>query len=226
MKTIVARIAPLFLPLLAAGALTSCVVTPEDNTAWQDVSQFSWPTRVGSTMVYKLDEEGFKDTLDIVVKQTDEELAGARMYKLQPTSRSGARQPSWMNVHYLPTRDTLFTLNNIGFKATYALITPLEKGRTWYAAYSDRNPDTPSVRATVIERYSYWKLEGKGYNNVVAVRYELLGQPAREEFIRFYAQGVGEILTVHNLYPISNYQSQAAPLEKGRMVLLESDAAR
>ena len=214
------------LAALLSGALLTagCDVTAPDESPWQDVSTFSWPKAVGTSMLYKVEGEKGIDTNEVVTRPGVIEFGGRPMLMLNKTSRAtGKSDPLPVRLHFLPTRDTLITERG-EFKATYALVAPLEKGRQWISAYADANPDSATHKATIIERYSLWKLEGKVYENVVAVKYEFVkpdaGKP-RMEWIRFFAQGIGEILTVTNEYPKSNFPSQATPDVKERVSLIQ-----
>lgn len=225
------RIQTAVTALAAAGlmALASCGVTEPDESPWRDVQAFSWDTTEGTRMYYKVETmHSPTDTADVVTLPGTVDYHGRPMRMLHKTYRStGTSQPAPLRFHFLPLPDTLVT-HNEEFKATYALVAPLEKNRTWVAGYADGRPDSATVKATIVERYTYWKLEGKVYRNVVAVKYERIGpHDPREplvEWIRFYAEGIGEVLTVKNQYPISNFPTQAQPQAVQRVTLLETSA--
>jgi hypothetical protein len=217
---------------IAGGALGGCVIDPPEDNRWDDVSAFSWPTEIGTTMRYKVntvkDARKVVDTTIAEIKPGRDLLNGRAMYRIHTTT--GNNESSSPNdLHFLATRDTLYTTRSLGYenglKATYALVSPLEPGHTWIAAYAD-NSDSATVRATLVELYSYWKLEGKSYENVVAVRYEALNPTGpRVEWIRFYAAGVGPILTVKNVYPESDSPFDNPPSELDRATLMDAPEA-
>lgn len=215
---------------LLATVVTGCVVTPEDNT-WDNVGSFGWPTEIGATMHYKYSSRtmGTKDdSVTAEIRAGKAEFEG--MYRLHTTFPT--YETLVVNqIHFRPTADTLFVVNSMtpenGLSARYALVAPLDRGHTWVADYkTDANGvPTPAMSATIVERYSYWKLEGTGYQNVVAVKYTPVNTPPgeeRQEWIRFYAQRIGLILTVKNRYPISSYPTAAAPEEDDRVVLTDT----
>lgn len=219
------------VPIAALG-LAGCVVDPPEEVVWEDVGSFGWPTEIGATMHYKVNSRfmGQKE-LNAEIREGKGEYEG--MYRLHTYTADDETTVS-TQVHFIPKRDTLLVVNSFtsenGLDAKYALVWPIERGRTWVATYevdeNDRETDSARTIATVIERYSYWKLEGKGYNNVVAVKYtRAVPGDEREEWIRFYAKGVGVILTVKTRYPQSNYPTQAPPQEDDRVVLTESSVA-
>ena len=207
--------------VLVAGGLSSCDTVGTEETVWQDVGSFGWPAQIGATMVYKVDGSRINPgTTEHTVRAGKLEHYGVPMYQL---SNGG---PVNVQLEFLPTRDTLFTENALplenGLKTTYALVAPLDKGHTWIASYNDSR-DVATVRATIIERYSSWKLQGKMYTNVIAVRYDDLRTEHRtNEWIRFYAKDVGLILTVMNVYPQSTNPDNAPAQELGRVTLVES----
>jgi hypothetical protein len=217
---------------LAATGLAGCV-TDAPDTRFDNVGSFGWPNEIGATMHYKVTSRTMSnDTVTAEVRAGKAEYEG--MYRLDAFTEGGQTTPVRLQVHFRPTEDTLFVENSLkhenGLSAKYALVAPLDRGRTWVADYqTDASGNvTPAMTATIIERYSYWKLEGKGYENVVAVKYVPLGNAAgtdRQEWIRFYAQGVGVILTVKNRYPVSTYPTGAAPEEDDRIVLTETSVA-
>ena len=211
--------------LALASAASGCVVdAPEEQ--WDDAGSFGWPTKLGTTMLYKVDSRGFNksDTTIAEIKAATFERNGMAMYRIATSSSKGSSGTVSTHLLFLPTRDTLFTERGLshenGLKATYALIAPLDRGKSWVAAYAD-GTDSATVRATIIERYSQWKLEGKTYENVVAVRYRGIDPNDPYEWIRFYAKGIGPILTVKNVYPHSDYPIQAPPEESDRAQLID-----
>jgi hypothetical protein len=218
------------LATLAVAALAAGCVTPVEEAQWDDVGAFSWPTELGTTMRYKvasqsLDNGGSgNDSTIAEIRAGNEQLNGAAMYRIRTTFK-GEQSKHYSELHFLPTRDTLYTTKGLiyesGLQATYALVSPLEPGHTWIAAYAT-GTDSATVRATIVERYSYWKLEGKAYENVVAVRYETIGPSKTEEWIRFYAKDIGPILTIKNVYPLSNGSFNNPPSERDRATLVET----
>ncbi|MBC8144905.1 MAG: hypothetical protein H7X80_04915 [bacterium] len=217
-------LASVALVVLIAG----CVTEPPEEP-WQDVSSFAWPTDLGTTMRYKLVSKTFEDdtAATAVIRPGAKEPDGHPWHRISQTSTvSPLEGAPDLQFHFRATRDTLFTENGYrlehGLKATYALVAPLERGSSWIASHDRSKND--SVRATIIERYSYWKLEGVGYENVLAVKYEYLNQPRRQEWIRFYAQGVGVVLTIMNVYPEVVNGTFAPPEEYDRARLIETTA--
>lgn len=125
-------------------------------------------------------------------------------------------------LHYLPLQDTLFVANDLG-GIEFALVSPLKKGQSWVAAYTAAK-DT-SVVAEIIELFSYRKVEGITYKNVVAVKYRTFAASAsatKSEWIRLFAEGVGEIETIRNDYPQSTSSSEPLPERKQSTVLVET----
>jgi hypothetical protein len=213
---------------LAASAFGGCVVTPEE-TSWNDVGTFGWPAQIGATMHYKVASRTMPQDTAVTAEVRAGKAEYEGMYRLETINNKGETPGVSLQVHFRPTADTLFVENSLkhenGLSARYALVAPLERGRTWVADYQTTADDarTPSMIATVVERYSYWKLEGRGYENVVAVKYVPVSQGGeRQEWIRFYAKGIGLILTVKNRYPISSYPTGAPPEEEDRIVLTET----
>jgi hypothetical protein len=208
-----------------AATVGACAVEPEE-AQWDDVGAFSWPQEVGRTMTYKVNSATqSSDTMIAEIRAGKDDLDGRAMPYRIHTEKSGVASSINNELNFLPTRDTLFTTRGLGdengLKATYALVSPLERGHSWIAAYAD-GTDSATIRATVIERYSFWKLDGKPYENVVAVRYEAIGPRKTEEWIRFYAKGIGLILTVRNVYPKSNdWTFDSPPDERERITLID-----
>ncbi len=210
------------LALVAAG----CGVTEPDRDAWQDVRSFSWPTTIGTSMKYQthLRTVQGNDTViesRVTVEQADPSLSisdhyGSPMYVLNDTSKV-----VWRFVHYLPTEDSLIVKQE-SFGGEVALLAPIEEGHRWYSSRDS------TWEAEIVNLYAWRKVEGILYENVVAVRYRrtdpLGGTYDNEEWIRFYGEGVGEIMTIRNVYPESSTGAPTAPRQEERRVLVETAA--
>ena len=201
--------------------LSSCNVTGPDSAIWEDVSTFSWPTETGVTMKYRsIDTATSEEQVTVEIADPPpfkEHLNGMYMLKSDDPDLKYDRY-----VHFLPMQDRLLVeQDKIG--TGIALLAPLEKGHRWYTSENENS----KFEAEIIERFAYRKVDGKVYQNVVAVRYRknLDGQSPDEEYIRFYAQGVGEILTVENVYYNTNATSEPLPEVKARRELIETSAA-
>jgi hypothetical protein len=219
----VVRTSLLLLVFGVAGTffLTGCSVTGPDENVWTDVRDFSWSTEEGVSMKYRTYEgDAISGEVTVTVNQSESlaEFRGQPMYMLYRPQAGQARQ-----AHFLPLNSDTLVVNRMGFGGEFALVAPLEKGHRWYSA-----ADSTWV-AEVIERFAYRKVEGKVYEDVVAVRYqrrELLGGANRDkEYIRFYARGVGDILTIVNVYPSSSSTAVALPTQEERTVLVERSSS-
>lgn len=202
--------------------LTSCGVTSPDETIWEDVSNFSWPTEVGTLMKYRSVSELGSFTQEIIIdtnsSPTSNELVGTYILNYDPDKVNG-------QVYYRPSKDTLIVLREEELSAEIALLAPLVKGHEWYS-YNSTDEDNNIWRAEIIERYAFRKVQGTTYENVIAVKYRkytngLDAPPEKDEWIRFYAEGVGEIMTVKNTYPSSNAPSEVLPQQTSKRELIE-----
>jgi hypothetical protein len=215
--------------MLCGGALllSSCSVTEPSDTVWEDVRTFSWPTDAGVSMKYRTmaHTESGEDTtiseIEVTIAQADASSTigdhyGQRMYVLNNPDGLSFKQ-----VHFLPTHDSLIVKQE-DFGGEIALLAPLDKGHRWYSSRDS------AWEAEIIERFAYRKVEGTVYQNVIAVKYRrkepLGGIYNNEEWIRFYAEGIGEILTIRNVYPESNSPSQTLPRQEEMKVLVETTA--
>ena len=196
--------------------LSSCNVTGPDADVWEDVSTFSWPTQTGVSMKYRstgydpIKETDFTETEVVTVDIS--ELDGQEMFVLSDPDKL-----TFQEVYYLPSKDRLIVKQE-EFGEGIALLAPLEKGHKWYTSQDS------SWQAEIIERFAYRKVDGKIYQNVVAVRYRMKSNSLiyEPEYIRFYAQGVGDILTIRNVYLSTNVTSQPLPQEEARTELIET----
>lgn len=216
--------------LLGLVLLGSCGVNDPDVSPWQNVADFSWPTQKGVTMKYRtIQADTVSEESQLIVdladvKNTSMLYNGQQMHimrKLYDTTQTQTNQ-----MHYLPLHDTLVVKQDNDLGSAYALVSPIEKGRQWVASYTNSG-DTALV-AEIIELFSYRKVEGRVYQNVVAVKYRRLKRLSsiypNAEWIRFYAQGVGEIMTVQNVYPESSTLTDPLPQQEQRRVLIETTA--
>jgi hypothetical protein len=242
--THIRRFAPALFALAAVVVFGACSVTGPDETPWQDVAAYSWPTAEGTFMRYRVEvnsqivNSASKDsTSAMTIEQADATFHGESMYRLNNTDRVFSQR-----VLFLPTRDTLFVGNGDAgreeFGGTYHLVAPLQRGHTWVSGYKDDAETIPKWKATILERLSHLQLEGiegapKQYRNVVVVKYELLDTAAPDYgsyWIRYYAEGQGPIQTIKNIVlrrdasgviPTIPYEAQFIT----RTVLIESRAA-
>ena len=199
-------------------ALSSCGVNSPDEAVWKDVSNFSWPTEIGTVMKYRTIET---DTVEKEVAvepgiPTLSEPYLADYYALGDTTHASPPM-----VYFRSTRDTLIARNdNLG--AEIELLAPLEEGHKWYATTDS------AWHAEIIERYAYRKIDGTTYKNFIAVKYRKHndGIPESEEWIRFFAQDVGEILTIRNVYPSTNSSAQILPHQVERRELIRINGNR
>lgn len=215
--------------LLGGLVIASCGVTEPDDSPWQNAGSFGWPTTPGVTMKYltvvstDTSEEGTSSTVTIDIGGLDDPYSptynGQAMYVLNDEDGTPTT-----NVHFFPMQDSLIIeQDEVGAKV--ALTTPIEKGNTWVASY--QNGKAKWV-AEIIELFAYRNVEGTTYEDVVAVRYthpeDWTGgtNTGKEEWIRFYAKGVGEILTINNTFPESTLPNPIPSREKQR-VLLETN---
>ncbi len=211
------------LALCLATAIGSCGVTGPDESPWQDVAAFSWPTTTGTMMRYRVEEKTpsggdsiyyREETIARSERQTRPRYRGQEMLML--------RTESDLSTYFLPLKDTLVTkLDRTG--SDFALVAPLEKGRTWISGYV--RDTVPSMKAEVIERFSELKLEGNVYTNVIVVKYSSLNKKDRDYWIRFFAKDVGAILTLKHTLPGPGGIIEPEPQETQRTVLVERSVA-
>lgn len=173
-----------------------------DQSQWQDVSAFSWPTAISAKLRYRADLYNQDGSLnrseyhDVRTEVSDVLYGGVPMYTLHDSLVTFRNR-----VRFLPLADTLITRSET-FGADYALVAPLEKNHTWVSSY-DKTGTKPEWQATIVERFSELSLEGRVFKNVLVVKY----QPAPDQlstkgvWIRYYAQGVGPIQTIKKLLP-------------------------
>lgn len=213
--------------LLLALMVPACGVTEPDTGAFQDVRSFSWPTRTGTSMKYQTflrSKQGVETTTErwVTIEYADPSSSsfpyhyGERMYVIDDTSEQTSASTI---VHFLPKPDSLIVKQG-GFGGEIALLAPIEEGHRWYSARDS------SWQAEIVGLYAWRKVEGKVYENVVAVRYRrtnpLGGTYDDEEYIRFFGEGVGEIMTIRNVYPESSSGASTVPRQDERTVLLET----
>jgi hypothetical protein len=208
--THVRRFAPAVLALAVTAVLGACGVTGPDETPWQNVADYSWPTTNGTSMKYRVEMDADGDgiiattdstTISMVVTPTNIKLHDFPMYRLDSTNRVVSQR-----VLFSARPDTLYIGNgDMGreeFGGTYHLVAPLQRGHSWISGYRDDAETIPKWKATIIERLSHLQLEGHRYQNIVVAKYELVDTSAPDYgsyWIRYYAQGEGPILTIKNL---------------------------
>ena len=208
----------LFCGLLAAG----CGVTGPEDSVWQDVRTFSWPTDTGTAMSYEYSKAGDVigiDSVTVEIAGEEDLYKGRQMFILNNELVNKGQL-----IRFLPTEDSLIARNDkVIYGGEGALLqTPLTKGSAWTVYRSDEE----YVRAEILELYSWRKIEGQLYENVVAVRYRKLysetDEPSTdEEYIRFYAKGIGEVMTILIQYPSTNSTAQPLASQERRWILLE-----
>ncbi len=202
----------------------ACGVTEPQSDVWQDVGSFSWPTESGTLMKFQVTNQDQKTSEDFVTVDRAEEgdqsssHNGTPMYVLRDEQKAAS-----VHVHFLPSYDSIFVKRD-KFGSGLALVSPIEKGHRWIAS------ETSNFEAEIIELFSWRKIEGKVYENVVAVRYRKFdpetGDPEDEkEYIRFYAKGVGEVMTITIDYPSADASVQTIPDQQLRRVLVETRPA-
>jgi hypothetical protein len=189
----------LALPLLLlAGLLSACDVNGPADERWLDVSSFSWPTDTQAVMRY-ITTKASSVTTDTVRGRLMDSVDRKKLrYDLTAINRWNLpdqiywldRLNSTADQYFLPLKDTLITLHS-DMQVTYALVAPLEKDHTWPCSYDDNN--NPTQRARIIERYSYRKVAGKVYKDVIEVEYRPIIGDTTSFWVCFYAQGIGPI---------------------------------
>ena len=197
----------------------SCGVTGPDESPWKDVTAFSWPTTTGTMMRYRVEEKTTSGGDSIYYR---EETIARSERQNRPTFRGQdmlmLRTESDLSTYFLPLTDTLVTkMDRTG--SDFALVAPLEKGRTWISGYV--RDTVPSMQAEVIERFSELKLEGTVYTNVIVIKYSSLDKKDRDYWIRFFAKDVGAILTLKHTLPGPGGIIEPEPQETQRTVLVE-----
>lgn len=194
--------------LLIAG----CGVSEPSGDPWRDVARFSWPQDTTALMRYKKEQFKFgrlqtEEFSDAQPRLSEEVYGGRTMFILQ-TDESAQ---SW--TRYVATHDTLVTRRD-RFPGDIALAAPLVKGQSWICG-----ADTAPWRATVLERYSYRKVDGVVYQNVVEVEYRPDNSTPTISWVRFYAEGIGPVQTIKNVY---DNPAQTLPEVEQRTVLVSS----
>lgn len=195
-------LARLGVAALLIAAAAACGVTEPDESAWADVSQFSWPTTPGAYMRYRVEErepgnatKASERTERVTDTSRLSNYNGRPMYMLYDDDLSPT-----LCTHFLPTRDTLIT-DRDPTQARYALVAPLVRGNSWIAAYRVVGADSvPSLQGRIIERYSQLKLDGHVYDNAVVVQYKPLDANRQDYWIRIFAEHIGAIQTI-KYYP-------------------------
>ncbi|MBS1912019.1 MAG: hypothetical protein JST22_08545 [Bacteroidetes bacterium] len=184
------------LALLAALGAASCGTTGPDESMWQNVASFSWPTSVADTLVYMREENlnSAPDTLTVRAVVLDSTIMAGSY------SMSVLRQGNTSTLRlYRPTPDTLFTASGI-VPVRYALTTPVDTGRTWDCAFDDSMQATWQARIT--ERNLYQNIGGTVYSNVIVVEYapkkeeDRIGPTKTWSWTCWYAQGYGPVRMV------------------------------
>lgn len=184
------------LALLCAAALGGCDVTQPSEATWSDVRAYSWP--VHKVLTYRVDDlqSGEKKQIEIktslatTADSTTTHWNGDRFYELKEDRSHAPRL-------FLPLRDTLFTRHS-EFPSDLALVAPLVKDHSWICGYSI---DGTPWKATIMERYSYRKIDGTVYENVIEVEYRPQSASSDGEmpiFTRFYAEGKGVVQTIES----------------------------
>lgn len=212
--------------LLLATAISACSITePEGPTT---VAEFSWPTTPNLSMTYKKESKnpqlGSVDTSEehLTVQRSQAQFKGNTMFELYDTVSAAAAR-----TRFLALNDTLIVYDNLGCQ--YALVGAMEKGREWYSPRRGFADDKPSWHAKIIERYDFKRVEGKTYNNVIAVRYTEVDsnkvETGKGVWVRLFAEGVGVVQEVSYSYPISSGGS-AQPGEETNFDLLRQEARR
>ncbi len=207
------------LALLCAAALGGCDVTQPSEAPWSDVRAYSWP--VDKVLTYRVDDLANGSKPEEIQLKTHLAHAdsvhtnGERFYELK---QEGNRAPRL----FLPMKDTLVT-RNIGFPAELALVAPLVKDHSWICGYSI---DGVPWKATILERYSFRKIDGTIYQNVIEVEYRpqsITGNDEIEIFTRFYAEGKGMVQAVESRVSRSWENKMPKPIEQ--QVLIQTNDA-
>ncbi|MDB5035748.1 MAG: hypothetical protein JWQ98_2989 [Chlorobi bacterium] len=220
--------------LLLAGLLSACNITGPEDERWLDVSSFSWPTDTQAVMHYKTVKASSPSpssyTVNIRLADSTDRRNATLKDKLTRINRWNLADQIYMldkanyshKEYFIPLKDTLIALmSEVG--ATYALVAPLDTGHTWYCSYGDDN--NPTQQARIVERYSYRKIEGKIYKNVIEVKYSSVGSVSDTSFwVCFYAQGIGLIQRLKYQIPIkSDNAPDTTPIVEEETVLTETN---
>lgn len=215
LRSIIGRIG-IVAGVAATMLVASCGVTEPEDSAWQDVSRFAWPTSSQMTYV-KTVTSGNISTIDThYVSVVSNAYNGRQMYMLDDKQES---LPS--RIRFVANRDSLITANE-RFGGTLPLLAPLDKGHSWvsgrWVSGSGKNQDTVLWHATIIEKFAVLQLDGTQYKNVIGVKYESTEPDGTSQIcFRYYAEGIGVIKTVQN-----TYQSQGQnPINPGAPTLAE-----
>lgn len=196
-----------YFTLLTSLVMASCTgTTNPDETAWQDVSQFSWSTKVGTLMKYRT-EENVNGNTEITNSSFSVQLSnkdsykGKFFYSMKEQGGSAGNKFGFLPLN----KDSLVTMN-VPY-ARYALVAPLSKGSTWVSEYKDDEEKVPAAKATIIQKLSELQLEGILYKDVIVVRYDIIDVSGLQNgdiissYIRSYAKGYGAIQTIENSVP-------------------------
>jgi len=196
----------------------ACGVSEPSDDPWQDVSSFSWPQDTNTVMRYKVNKFPFNQVVEEFAEErprgTDQLYNGIPMFRMEQSDR-----PYGAWLLYAVTRDSLITRSD-RFYDDIALVRPLVKGHSWTCGYE---LDSIPWRATIIDRYAYWKVDGRVYRNVIEVEYRPAQTPSQQwwSWVRFYAEGVGPVQTIKNVY---NNPEQTLPQVETKSVLISSTA--
>lgn len=187
------------LALAAALAIGGCDVTQPDDDPWRDVTAYSWPT--DKVLQYRTDDltKGTQDIKEIVT--TKAPLTYWNGMNFQYLSNPQSRAPRY----FLALKDTIVTLHP-EFPMNVALVAPLKKGHKWVSGIQNVVTDTGEVvlrwYGEILERYSYRKIEGEVYSNVIEVEYkpEFFTDPSNK-VVRtlFYVEGKGVVQELKSL---------------------------
>lgn len=216
------------LPALAAIvalAVGGCNVTQPDEGPWRDASAYSWP--INRAFLYRTDTlatGGYAyNMMTAKITTADNALRwdGSRYFQLRDTA--GSRAPRL----FLPLKDTLLTLNT-GIPSELGLVTPLEKGHSWTCGTSIEGVPW---KATILERYSFRKIEGIVYKNVIEVEYkpEVVTNDDIVVVTRFYAEGQGVVQTLESVIQRQDNPDNPLPtvqtVHRQRTVLVGTESA-
>ncbi|HVZ40849.1 MAG TPA: hypothetical protein VHI13_16335 [Candidatus Kapabacteria bacterium] len=194
---------------LGAAALgaASCGTTGPDESMWQNVASYSWPTTVADTFVYVREQnlQSAPDTLTVRAVVLDSSI----------NSMSVLRQGNTSTLRlYRPTPDTLFTASGI-VPVRYALVAPLTTGQSWGCAFDDSMHAT--WQATITERNLYQNIGGTVYSNVIVVEYtptkeeDRIGPTKTWSWTCFYARGFGPVRMIRQTATKPDATSPAYP---------------
>jgi hypothetical protein len=227
LRTIIRKGASLLLLATVSLTIGACDVTGPDTTPWENTSSFSWPIGLGKRIVRyeKTDmDSGLVVTVDTVYFDMSEQTTNEKVFAGQPMYMLDQRQGSSKHF-FLPLKDTLVIFDQT--PATLALVAPLEKGSSWNCAFDADN--TPTWKATIVERYAYRNVEGKVYRNVIEVKYEPMVARyinAGLSWVRFFAEGVGPVQTIQLFNTLPSSPGTPAKQETiERRVLIDNTQA-